>query len=95
MRFFVRDQNGNGNADVRVDVLYEGLNGNMASLTIARVRAGSTWQPSAIVPILVNLLAAASPTGETAIAFRFTAEGLAQNESIDVSSLYVDPFQSL
>jgi hypothetical protein len=94
IRFFVRDLNGNGNADVRVDVLYQGRDGNIHSLPLARVRAGSSWQPSSIIPIWVNWLAQASPNGETAVAFVFTAEGLAQNESIGVSSLYVDPFQS-
>jgi hypothetical protein len=94
IRFFVRDQGGTGGADVRVDVLYQGRNGNVHSLTIARVRAGSSWQPSSIIPIWVNLLAAASPNGDTAVAFVLTAEGLTQNETIGVSSLYVDPFQS-
>jgi hypothetical protein len=94
IRFFVRDQGGNGNADVRVDVLYQGRNGNIHTLTIARVRAASSWQPSSVIPIWVNLLAAASPNGTTAVAFVLTAEGLTQNETIGVSSLYVDPFQS-
>jgi hypothetical protein len=94
IRFFVRGQAGNGNADVRVDVLFQGRDGNIHSLTVARVRAGGSWQPSSIIPIWVNLLAAVSPTGDTAVAFVFTAEGLRQNESIGVSSLYVDPFQS-
>jgi len=95
IRFFVRDLNGNGSADVRVGVLFQGRSGAIDDLTIGWVRAGSSWQPSSIVPILVNQLAAASPSGETAVAFVFTAEGLAQNESIGVSSLYVDPFQSV
>jgi hypothetical protein len=95
IRFFVRDLSGNGNADLRVDVLYQGRNGNVQSLTLARVSAGSSWQPSPSVAIRVNRLAAASSSGDTAVAFVFTAEGLAQNETIGVSSLYVDPFQSV
>ena len=95
IRFFVQDQNGSGNADLRVDVLYQARNGNVQSLTIARVSSGSSWQPSPSVVIRVNRLAAASPSGETAVAFVFTAEGLAQNETLGISSLYVDPFQSV
>lgn len=97
IRFFIRDLGGNGSAALRVDVVYEGLNGTVQRfpIPIAWVRAGSSWQPSSAIPIWVNLFAAASPSGETAVAFDFTAEGLAQNETIDISSLYVDPFQSL
>jgi hypothetical protein len=95
IRFFVRDVGGNGSADLRVDVLYQGRNGNVQSLTLARVSAGSSWQPSPSVAIRVNRLAAASSSGDTAVAFVFTAEGLAQSETIGVSSLFVDPFQSV
>jgi hypothetical protein len=95
IRFFLRDLGGNGDADVRVDVVYEGKDGSLERLTIARVTAAASWHPSPSIPILVNTLAATSARGETAVAFAFTAEGLSQNETIGISALYVDPFQSL
>jgi hypothetical protein len=94
IRFFTRDVGGNGKADLKVDVLYEDFDGHVKHLTIARVRAGSEWQPSVIVPFYMNLLAAASSSGVTAVAFQFKAEGLQKDESLSISSLYVDPFNS-
>jgi hypothetical protein len=93
-RFFTRDTGGNGKARLRVDLLYEGLDGHVKQLTVARVRAGSEWQPSVTVPIYMNMLAVASPDGVTAVAFRFTAEGLQKDETLSVSALEVDPFHS-
>jgi hypothetical protein len=94
IRFFTRDVGGNGKANLKVDVLYEDFNGHIKHLTIARVRAGSDWQPSVLLPFYMNMLAAASPSGVTAVAFQFKAEGLQKDESLFISSLYVDPFQS-
>lgn len=94
IRFFVRDEGGNGKSHLKVDVLYEDFGGSVKHLTVARVRAGSTWRPSAIVPMYVNMLALASPSGVTAVAFRFKAEGLQKDETVSISSLFVDPFRS-
>jgi hypothetical protein len=94
IRFFTRDVGGNGKADLKVDVLYEDFNGHVKHLSIAKVRAGSEWQPSVLLPLYMNVLAAASPSGVTAIALQFKAEGLQKGESLSISSLYVDPFQS-
>jgi hypothetical protein len=93
-RFFVRDVGGNGKALLKVDVLYEDLTGHMKRMTVARVRAGEDWQPSIVVPMYMNMLAAASPQGVTAVAFAFKAEGLQKDEAVSVSSIYVDPFSS-
>jgi hypothetical protein len=41
----------------------------------------------------MNVLALASPSGVTAIAFRFKAEGLQKDETLSISSLYVDPLK--
>ena len=49
--------------------------------------------PSFILPIYMNVLALASPSGVTAVAFRFKAEGLQKDETLSVSSLYVDPLK--
>jgi hypothetical protein len=94
IRFFSRDAGGNGKANLKVDVLYEDFGGHVKHLTIARLKAGSEWQPSLVVPMYMNMLAAASPDGVTAVAFRFKAEGLQKDETLSISSLYVDPYCS-
>jgi hypothetical protein len=94
IRFFTRDLGGNGKATLKVDVLYEDFNGHVKHLTIAKLKAGPDWQPSIVVPIYMNMLAAASPAGVTAVAFQFKAEGLQKDETLAISSLYVDPYSS-
>jgi hypothetical protein len=94
IRFFVRDLGGNGKSQLKVDVLYEDFNGHVKHLTIAKLRAGSEWQPSVILPMYMNMLALASRSGLTAVAFRFKAEGLQKDETLSISSLLVDPFSS-
>jgi hypothetical protein len=42
----------------------------------------------------MNMLALASPSGLTAVAFRFKAEGLQKDETLSISTLLVDPFSS-
>jgi hypothetical protein len=93
-RFFTRDLGGNGKANLKIDVLYEDFDGHVKHLTIAKLKAGGEWQPSIIVPIYMNMLAAASPNGVTAVAFQFKAEGLQKDETLSISSLYVDPYCS-
>jgi hypothetical protein len=94
IRFFVRDLGGNGKSQLKVDVLYEDFSGHVKHLAIAKLRAGSEWQPSVILPMYMNMLALASPSGLTAVAFRFKAEGLQKDETLSISSLLVDPFSS-
>jgi hypothetical protein len=94
IRFFVRDVGGNGKSQLKVNVLYEDLNGHVKRLTVARLRADGDWQPSMIVPMYMNILALASPEGLTAVAFEFKAEGLQKDETLSISSLFVDPFRS-
>jgi hypothetical protein len=94
IRFFVRDLGGNEKSQLKVDVLYEDFSGHVKHLTIAKLRAGSEWQPSVILPMYMNMLALASPSGLTAVAFRFKAEGLQKDETLSISSLLVDPFSS-
>jgi hypothetical protein len=93
-RFFARDLGGNGKANLKVDVLYEDLDGHVKHLTIAKLRLGTEWEPSVILPMYMNVLALASPDGVTAVAFKFKAEGLQKDETLSISSLYVDPFSS-
>jgi len=94
VRFFARDVGGNGKSNLKVDVLYEDFDGHVKHLTVAKLRLDSEWQPSAIVPMYMNFLALASPDGVTAVAFNFKAEGLQKDETLSISSLYVDPFSS-
>jgi hypothetical protein len=75
-------------------MLYEDFNGHVKHMTVAKLRVGSEWQPSLILPIYVNMLALASPTGLTAVALEFKAEGLQKDEVVSISSIYVDPFSS-
>jgi hypothetical protein len=94
IRFFARDVGGNGRSNLKVDVLYEDFDGHIKHLTVAKLRLGNEWQPSSIVPMYMNFLALASPDGVTAVAFNFKAEGLQRDETLSISSLYVDPFSS-
>jgi hypothetical protein len=94
IRFFARDLGGNSKANLKIDVLYEDFDGHIKHLTIAKLRLGTEWEPSVIVPMYMNVLALASPDGVTAVAFKFKAEGLQKDETLSISSLYVDPFSS-
>ena len=94
IRFFVRDLGGNGKSQLKVDVLYEDFSGHIKHMTIAKLKAGSEWQPSIVLPMYMNMLALAAPNGMTAVAFRFKAEGLQKDEVLSISSLFVDPFSS-
>jgi hypothetical protein len=94
IRFFIKGTGGNEKSRLRVQVLYEDFQGHVKRLTIAKLRAGSEWRPSVVVPMYVNRLALASPQGLTAVAFRFKAEGLQKGETLSISSLYVDPFRN-
>jgi len=82
-------------SELEVEVLYEGLDGKVKKLKLARLHGGSEWAPTSIVPIYVNLLGAASEDGFTAIAVRFKARDV-KNKSggWKLDDLYVDPLKS-
>jgi hypothetical protein len=94
IRLMMKDNGGNGKSDVKVTVLYEDLNGHTQHLTLAKLRATSTWSPTIAIPIGVNVLSTASASGLTAVAFDFKVEGLQKNETLELASLYVDPYVS-
>jgi hypothetical protein len=94
IRLMMKDTGGNGKANVKVDVLYEDLNGHVQHLTLAKLRAGSDWSPTIAIPIAVNILSTASASGMTAVAFDFKVEGLQKNEAVELADLYVDPYCS-
>ncbi len=72
-----------------VEVLFEDAAGGEHSLGIGAFGAASSWQPSAPLPVLANLLALL-PGERTAVAFRFTS--LSGDWRID--DVYVDPRHS-
>ena len=94
IRLFIRNINASGRAKLKLDVLYEDLDGHVQHTTIAKLVAGDAWQPSVTIPIGVNVLSTASASGVTAVAFAFKGEGLKKGESWAIDGLYVDPFSS-
>ena len=87
VRFFARRTGGWLLSHLRVEVLYNGLDGRLRTLVMAPVLAGGSWKPSLPLPIVANLLPNLS--GEQAVvAFRFTAVG----GSFRVDDVYVDPY---
>lgn len=92
-RFFVSHAGPSSASTLEAYVVYEGLDGNAHTLTLARLTAGQDWQPSPIVPIGVNALSAVSAWGWTPISFGFRAVGLLPGESYSVDGLYVDPWR--
>jgi hypothetical protein len=80
---------------LQVEVLYEGLDGKVKKLKIARLSGGGSWMPSLSIPLYVNMLAAASQDGLTAVAFKFKAHGAkSEDGGWLIDDLFVDPFLS-
>ena len=94
IRLFLADRGGNGKAKLQVKVLYEGVDGGVHNLTIARLHVDDEWQPSVVIPMGVNLLAAVSAQGWTPVAFDFRVQGLQKGETFSLDGLYVDPWGS-
>jgi hypothetical protein len=94
LRLFLADRGGNGKANLQVKVIYEGLDGHVKNLPVANLRVGDDWQPSVVIPIGVNLLAAASASGWTPVAFDFKVHGLQKDETFALDGVYVDPWAS-
>lgn len=94
LRLFLADRGGNGKANLQVKVIYEGLDGKVHNLPVANLRVGDQWQPSVVIPIGVNVLAAASANGWTPVAFDFKVHGLQKDETFALDGVYVDPWAS-
>jgi len=94
LRLFLADRGGNGKANLQVKVIYEGLDGNVHNLPVANLRVNDQWQPSVVIPIGVNVLAAASASGWTPVAFDFKVHGLQKDETFTLDGVYVDPWAS-
>ncbi len=91
LRVFLADRGGNGKARLEVKVLYEDTDGHEHNLTLARLKVDSSWQPSVVIPIGVNLLSVASTNGWTPVAFDFKVNGLQKDETFALDGVYVDP----
>jgi hypothetical protein len=94
LRLFAADRGGNGKAHLEVSVIYEDLDGHAHELTLARLKVGTAWQPSVVIPIGVNVLSVASASGWTPVSFRLKVHGLQKGETFAVGGIYVDPHAS-
>ena len=89
LRLFARNT-GSALSTLRVDVLFEDAAGNVNSAPIGVLTAGQSWQPTAVMPLVVNLLPLL-PGERTPVAFEFTPQDAGGNWRID--DVYVDPWR--
>ena len=93
IRFFAANT-GAANARLEIEIVYEDLDGHVKKLKIARLRGSDEWNPTIIVPIYMNMLAAASEEGVTAVALRFKARDVkSKNEGWKIDDVAVDPWK--
>jgi hypothetical protein len=83
LRFFVRDRGGLLGT-LRVDALIDGVPLPVPVGLVTGLLTGDEWQPSPAFLAVANLL------GDTQVAFRFTAGGLAS--AFAIGDVYVDPY---
>jgi hypothetical protein len=81
---------GAASSTLKIEVLFEDANGEVHALPIGALNASSSFQPSVVMPIVVNLLPLL-PDERTAVAFRFSPEGSDGTWRID--DVYVDPYR--
>ena len=82
-------------SELEVEIYYEGLDGKVKKLKIARLRGAAQWSPTTIVPLYVNMLGAAAEDGFTAIAVKFKAKGVKEKGAgWLIDDLYVDPLKT-
>jgi hypothetical protein len=90
LRFMLRNVGSPGGA-LRVQVIVPSLLGSLLTvLDAGTVSAGSTWQPSPRVELLLSNVT--SLLGTKAVAFRFTPVGFGAAYQID--DVYLDPWKS-
>jgi hypothetical protein len=93
VRFFLKST-GSEKSRLEIELYYQDLSGHTKKLKIAKLRGGRNWSPSTIVPIYMNMIAAATPDGVTAVAFKFKAKDVKSDEGgWNIDDLYVDPFR--
>ena len=85
---------GDEDSRLEVEILYEGLDGKVKKLKVARLRGGAEWAPTSVVPVHVNMLGAAFEDGLTAIAVKFKAKDVKEKDAgWKIDDLYVDPMK--
>jgi hypothetical protein len=89
MRFFAKRTSGWLLDSLKVDVLFEGAGGQVASLPVGLVLAGGQWQPTLPYPVLASLLPLL-PGEMTPVQFRFTPLG---GGTWQIDDVYVDPWR--
>lgn len=92
IRFFAANR-ADEDSVLEVEVLYEDLNGHPKKLKVARLTGGDSWQPTVVIPIHVQVRAAASEDGLTAIAVVLKARHAGKGGAWKVDDLCVDPLK--
>ena len=89
LRFFSK-RSGGGElpSAVAVEVLFNGVDGELRTVALAPVLSGASWQPTLPLPILANLLPNVSSDDQAVVAFRFTA----LTGATRIDDVYVDPY---
>jgi hypothetical protein len=85
MRFFT---NAAASSSLNVDAVIDGPGGTQRTVRMGTVRGSGKWAPSAIVPMVVNALAA-QPGNAMNVRLRFTPFGSA---AWSIDDVFVDPF---
>jgi hypothetical protein len=95
LRFFAVN-GASAESKLEIAILYESLDGKVKELKIAGLSGGDSWVPSMTIPLYVNMLAAASEDGFTAVAFKLKAHGAKSKDGGGwlIDDLFVDPFAS-
>ena len=88
LRLFVSNS-GVTSSRLKVQALYPGLLGGVQVATLGYLSGTAAWQPSPAMQLTVTNLLATLSLDQTAIAYRFTAEGSGGQWRID--DVYVDP----
>ena len=86
IRLFARNT-GAPDSALAVSVVFRDLLGSWQALSVGAIASGSRWSPTAVMPVVVNLLAV---TGDQRAAFRFTA--LDDRGEWTIDDVYVDPY---
>ena len=93
-RFFALN-GASAESKLEVEILYEGVDGKVKKLKVARLNGGDSWAPTVTIPLHVNMLAAASEDGFTAVAFKFKTHGAKTKDGgWLIDDVLVDPFAS-
>jgi hypothetical protein len=93
-RFFALN-GASAESKLEIELLYEGIDGKVKKLRVARLSGGDSWMPTLTIPLYVNMLAAVSEDGFTAVAFSFKTYGAKTKDGgWLIDDVFVDPFLS-